>query len=323
MALTPLVKDFISNYITEALVPLVNEMNEGSVDIDTSNRFITPEGDFAKVRNLNDISGITERQVTSATNMDDNKYAFSDYLDTAVIVHRGLDPLPTNEIEKLRTGMNPIDEVRSQVPEMVARKIQTTFVNVINGVFATALAANDEDYSTEGDGLISDKALTDLPILTMGENASKINRIRVHSYVYNDMLNQKLVKFVPGSALGDEIARTGVIPTYLGKIISINDTLCAAVGGLYPTYLMGGKPLYLGWQRAMRFDEKHDAAVGGGQDLLYIYYDYCCHIKGVKWNQTTANPTNAQLATAAYWTLVADANRINIMRVWTKAETGS
>jgi len=51
--------------------------------------------------------GIGEQQITSTTT-NTTTFAYTDFVDKAVILHRGLDRLSITEVEKSRIGIDPM-----------------------------------------------------------------------------------------------------------------------------------------------------------------------------------------------------------------------
>jgi len=103
----------------------------------------------------------------------------------------------------------------------------------------------------------------------------------------------------------------------------VNDTICApfTVDSVtyYPTYILGGQPAYVGFQKALNIYSDFDPSVGGGTNKLYWYSHFAVGFRGVSFSAGIDNPTTAQLATGSNWTKVApDDKLIRVVRLITK-----
>jgi hypothetical protein len=146
-----------------------------------------------------------------------------------------------------------------------------------------------------------------------------IDTIILHSIKYAQFVKDGFIKYIDAGEYGSNMLYKGTIPTYLGKKVVINDTLCASftdgAATKYPTYLVKGQPWYLGYQKTLNVKYDEDILTGGGKQELAWYTHFLPHVRGVSYTSATANPTTANLATASSWTQKAQDYNIGIMRI--------
>jgi hypothetical protein len=151
----------------------------------------------------------------------------------------------------------------------------------------------------------------------LGEKMTDLTGIVMHSKVFGDALKDGLANYQATNELINGIYRTGMIPYMMGKKVWLNDAMCAATASVYPTYLVGGQPWYIGFQRNIEFETARAAYTAGGTDDLLVRYHYCPHIKGVSYTGTDMNATAAQLATTTNWTQTALDKNIKLVQLKT------
>lgn len=132
------------------------------------------------------------------------------------------------------------------------------------------------------------------------------------------MQKNNLIDFIPDA--------NGVvnIPTFLGRIVIVDDGLPAAAG-VYDTWLFGSGAIRLGTgtpKVPTEVDRKPDAGNGGGQEVLYNRHEWSIHPTGHAYSGTAPNggPSNAattnNLAAAASWARVfPERKQIKIARL--------
>lgn len=211
-------------------------------------------------------------------------------------------------------GSDPMNRIVSRVNAWWGREMNTLTLASINGVIAANIAQNAGDmvYSAGVGvgGANPTAALTATAILnakqTMGDKASQLSVIMMHSVVFTGLQVQNLITYIPNSQ--------GVvnIPTYLGYRVLVSDTmpvtLISAGNYAYTSFLCA--PGVLGYaEKAMPIpvetDRKPDQGNGTGVEVLYTRRQFALHVKGFTWNDASVAgtfPTTAELSTAGNWT---------------------
>lgn len=112
---------------------------------------------------------------------------------------------------------------------------------------------------------------------------------------------------------------TSITVTAGGSGYSSAPTVTIASTGAYPSYLVGGQPFYLGYQREMSMKLIENLSKQNITQTLRWDLDYCPHVINTSYQDATANPADSALKTAANWESRADdISDIKIIRVLTK-----
>lgn len=306
--------DAISPWVQELLPYKNNMISLGVVQVE-NNSPLTAGSDHLKMPISSYLELGSLERITASTTL--TPQTLSDKVEYATVVHRG-DSFEEVEFNNILRGTNAIQQVSGQIAEVVARDIQTVFNSAIAGVFASATmpASKILDAQSELGGLDFD-IIADASQQAFGEQMQLVDAIMVHSAVLNKLKQKGMVTYLPAANFSANILTNGTIPTIDGKRILVNDTICAATSGVYPSYLVKGQPFWLGYQRQLRIEQQRNILVGGGQDVVAFYVDYAPHIKGFSWDINTTNPTNASLADGTKWTLVADESAVGIAQILT------
>lgn len=207
-----------------------------------------------------------------------------------------------------------------QIAESMNLDIQTAIVNLINGAFTTALATSHTyDVSgAGGSGAFSYDAVSTAGATKLGEAMTNLTGIIMHSKVYNDALLLGMVQFING-VYGQNMLATGQIPTIFGLKVWVNDTLCAGTtaNGLttYPSYLVGGQPIELTWQKKLTMENYREPL--GDKNHVIWHFTYGIGIDGVSYTDAQDNPTNAQLASGTYSKVAENDKNIKLVKLIT------
>lgn len=151
---------------------------------------------------------------------------------------------------------------------------------------------------------------------TMGDHAEALSTMVMHSVQFTKLQSQNLIAYVP-NARGEV-----VIPTYLGYIVVVDDSMPVISGVNTPAYITmlfangafgygngGSGPLV-----ASELERIAGAGDGGGQDVVHSRRSEIIHPRGF---QCTGTPvadslTLAELATATTWDRVRDRKNIGL-----------
>jgi hypothetical protein len=303
-------------FIQEALQQKANILSMGLVTID-SNAPVGTSGDYMKIPIQSPLSTVAVAQrITSSTTLTPVDPAQVE--EIGVVCHIG-DSYKTTEVDKLTSGVDGLKLFSSQILPTALLGIQTYFASVAKGLFGTGgQLATTHTYNPDNETLSAENLAKGLQAV-YGENIDSVDTIILHSSKYAELMIDNLIKFVPATDFAGQTLFTGTVPTYLGKKVVVNDTMCASYtdgqATKYPTYLTIGQPFYLGWQKTLDVKYDTDILTGGGKDILAWYVHFVPHVKGVSWTQATANPTTGNLETVGYWTKKQQDYNIGIMRI--------
>lgn len=204
-------------------------------------------------------------------------------------------------------GADPMNAIASRVSDYWVRRLQLAFVSMWRGVIADNAANDSGDYALDisgasfVDGVTNFSAESFLDAAqTMGDNQSVLTAVMVHSVVFNRMMKNNLIDFIP-----DSEGRIN-IPTFLGREVIVDDGMPRS-GSVYDTWLFGAGATQLGVGSpplATEVDRKAGAGNGGGQDVLYNRVEWSLHPTGhafVMASIPDGGPANGDLDDATSW----------------------
>ncbi|MCX7909593.1 MAG: major capsid protein [Ignavibacteria bacterium] len=320
MALT-IAQPVWSDWIVTEMVNLNNIISSPYVEFDP-NVILAERGPSIRIPKLKSLDAIgDDERITSSTTLTPK--ALEDYVEIAPIIRRG-NAISITDVEILTSGVDPLKLLAPQIAQYNIRQIQRPIKSVINGVFAVALASSHTyDNRSNGDGKIDVGPIEDAVQSVLGETADSLTGLILHSKVAADLKKKSLTNSILAPVFNDGLITTGVVLTYWGKRIIVNDTICAPFteDGVvtYPSYLLAGTPVYVGWQKSLNIYTDFDPATGGGTNKIFWYAHYAIGFRGVSFNGNIENPTDAQLADGSNWTKVAPDNKlIRVVRLLTK-----
>ena len=232
-------------------------------------------------------------------------------------------------------GVDPMDSIANRISDYWARRLQAAFVATMNGVFADNDAAPTGSEHVQGDltndisGASYSAGVTDFSApafidaaVTMGDSMGDLSMVCVHSIVYARMQKNNLIDFIP-DARGET-----QIPTFLGRVVIVDDGVPSPSSGVYHTWLFGAGASLLGMgapKVPTEMARKPDAGNGGGQEVIYNRTEWAIHPVGHRYAGTAANggPSNAattnNLAHADSWQRVySERKQIKIARLITR-----
>lgn len=241
-------------------------------------------------------------------------------------------------------GADPMMSIINRVSDYWVRREQSVFVATMAGVFANNATTtdayhtqNDMTFDIKGsafsDGVtnFSASAMIDA-CATAGDSMESLTMIMVHSVVYTRMLKQNLIDFIPDSTNtsaypnGQPGRNTG-IPTFLGRIVIVDDNMPSAAG-VFESWLFGAGAVRMGRGLPLVPTEtlrSPGAGNGGGQETLWNRVEWVLHPVGHAYVGTapTGGPSNAStsnnLANAASWRRVwPERKQVKIGRLITR-----
>ena len=242
----------------------------------------------------------------------------------------------TSDLATALSGDDPMASIIDRVSTYWARRLQAVFIATLNGVFADNAAApsaasehtindltNDIKGSSYSAGVtnFTSEAFIDAAV-TMGDSMGNLSMVCVHSIVYSRMQKNDLIDFIKDSVNDVQI------PTFLGRIVIVDDGLPVPSTGVYHTWLLGEGAVQLGMgtpKVPTETERKPSAGNGGGQDILFNRVEWCVHPVGHAYvgAATKGGPTNAatsnNLANAASWQRrYSERKQIKIARLITR-----
>jgi len=213
-----------------------------------------------------------------------------------------------NDLAKALSGTDPMAIIGSKVAKFWAGERAKILFNSLAGIETTAVD-NVHDISALLGPLAVISGTTTLDAKQkMGDNASKLTGIAMHSAVYTKLQKDNLIVYIQTSDANIQI------PTYLGYRVIIDDS-CPAAAGTYTTYLFGEGAFGLG-NGGAPVPTETDRDSLAGEDILINRQHFLLHPRGIKWTEAGvvgATPTFLEIATAANWSKVYDTKNVRIV----------
>jgi len=250
-----------------------------------------------------------------------------------VILHRGR-AFEARDLAALAAGADPMAAIGAKIGAYIANQRQKDLISALSGVFGSV---NTTDSNAALFALTIDGGSGDTPTALapkhvakakalLGDAGDKLTAVAMHSKVYYDLVERKLVDYVLASdtnatatASGGSIAGAyggnGSVPTYCGLRVIVSDDVATTGSGAsteYSTYFFTQGAVASGEIAGMQMETDRD--ILAKSDAMSIDLHYCYHPVGTKWAVTTTNPTRAQLETVGNWSKVYETKNIGIVR---------
>jgi len=300
-----IVPSVFNSYVVQETNRLDTFVNAGIVANDPALDTLALSG--GKLINMpywNDLSGDSE-ELSDAVGLTVNKITTGQ--DAARLHMRG-KAWGANDLAKALSGADPMAVIGSKVAKFWVGERSKLIFKSLAGI-ETTVATNVHDISGLAGALavISGSTLIDAK-QKMGDNASKLTAIGMHSAVYSKLQKDNLIVYLPTS---DALV---TIPTYLGYKVIVDDT-CPSAAGVYTSYLFGEGAFGLG-NGSAPVPTETDRDSLAGEDILISRQHFILHPRGIKWTDAAvvgATPTFAEIATAGNWSKVYDTKNIRIV----------
>jgi len=301
-----IVPSVFNPYIIQEINRLDAFLQAGIVSNDsTLNVLATSGGNLVNMPFFNDLTGDSE-ELSDTVALTVN--AITTGQDKARLHMRGKS-WGVNDLAASLSGADPMAAIGSLVAKFWVGERSKVLLKSLVGIETALAATNVLDIS----GLVGNLAVisgtTTLDAKQLlGDNASKLSGIAMHSAVYTKLQKDNLIVYFPTSNALVQI------PTYLGYRVIVDDT-CPANAGVYTTYLFGQGAFGLG-NGSAPVPTETDRDSLAGTDILINRQHFILHPRGVKWNEVAvvgASPTFAEIATATNWTKVYDAKNIRMV----------
>jgi hypothetical protein len=252
-----------------------------------------------------------------------------------VILHRGR-AFESRDLAALAAGSDPMAAIGQKIGAYIANQRQKDLLACLDGVFGSV---NSTDSNAAFFGLTIDGGSSDTPTglsprhvakarSILGDQGDKLTAVCMHSKVYYDLVERKMVDYVlaadgnggSATASGGTIAPAyaggnDTVPTYCGLRVIVSDDVTTTGSGSsteYSTYFFTAGSVASGEQAGLTTETDRDILAKSDAMAIDLHYTY--HPVGSKWAVTTVNPTRAQLQTVGNWSKVYETKNIGIVR---------
>ena len=269
-----------------------------------------------------DLTGESE-QVIEGADLEDNKITSNK--DVAAIIRRA-KMWSATDLSAALAGSDPMAAIGSLVAGFWARDMQKELIALLEGVFGTISAGNENKPPAEprlASNLLdisgksgaaanwSGSAFIDAEQM-LGDAKAQLTGICMHSATEAYLKKQNLIETVQPS---NDVA----FGTYQGKRVIIDDG-CPASGGVYTTYLFGNGAIALGNGTPVGFvatETDRAKRKGSGIDYLINRKTMILHPRGIAWQNAevakTEGPSRLEVANPKNWKPVYEHKQIRIV----------
>lgn len=298
-------------FLQEALPLVKNVFTDGVVRFANSPNLQNHKVGTRQLRTIqNDLDQVSSDLtfVIGSTELTADTTSQADMYNTVFQVGRNWE---STKYDQYRLGFNELNSVRSQIQTWFLRQVQSKVVkNIIDGAFATGGALNNSTHVATT-GLADPDYLSDI-LQLFGEAKEGFRAFMMHSKDEQVLRNNGLIADYPATDLAMDTLRTGLVPTIHGKLVIVNDTICAEANGERPIYAVGNNFLTVERTENIEFFEDFNPKKGGGTDELYMYTSMTAYINGLSWAKSSGAASFAELATATNWEKPSTVNTKNI-----------
>jgi hypothetical protein len=248
-----------------------------------------------------------------------------------VVLHRGR-AFESRDLAALAAGADPMAAIGNKIAEYVSNQRQKDLIKTLEGVFGgltsnTGAAFAGLSLDLSGMTALGPRQCAKARSL-LGDQGEKLTTVAMHSAVFYDLIERKAIDYVTNSEArgGGTVATTGIAPViagsitgayenptiaqYMGMRVIVSDDL-APTSTNYPVYFFTAGAIGSG---DMGLNTETDRDILAKSDAMSIDLHYCYHPIGSRYAATTANPTQAQLATIGNWSKVYETKNIGIVR---------
>ena len=269
-----------------------------------------------------DLTGESE-QVIEGADLEDNKITSNK--DVAAIIRRA-KMWSATDLSAALAGSDPMAAIGSLVAGFWARDMQKELIALLEGVFGTISAGNENKPPAEtrlASNLLdisgksgaaanwSGSAFIDAEQM-LGDAKAQLTGICMHSATEAYLKKQNLIETVQPS---NDVA----FGTYQGKRVIIDDG-CPASRGVYTTYLFGNGAIALGNGNPVGFvatETDRAKRKGSGIDYLINRKTMILHPRGIAWQNAevakTEGPSRLEVANPKNWKPVYEHKQIRIV----------
>lgn len=305
-----IVPDVWNDYVLEKTTQTSVLLNSGIVETNEAlTKLANGAGETVNMPFFQDLTGDAERGGVGFDGVSLTPAGITSAQDVAVKIF-GAKAWDSSDFAGLLSGTNPLEAIASRVVEFWNREKQKALIASLTGVFGGALSSTHvlDISGNDGAASIIDGSSTIDAGQLLGDVAGSLEAIAMHSATYAKLQKDQLIVY-------ETVANQKItIPTYLGKAVVVDDSIPVdTANGVYTTYLFGRGAV--GYSDVSVGDTavETDRDTLGGVDVMINRMGWIMHPRGVKWNTTTFNPTNAQLETTDNWAKVYENKNIRMV----------
>lgn len=246
-----------------------------------------------------------------------------------VVLHRGR-AWASRDLAALAAGADPMAAIAERVSDYIANQQQKELLKILEGAFG-GLASNtgaalEELSYIPGSGSLTAGVVAKMRSL-LGDHGDKLTALAIHSAVYYDLQERKLVDFVatgdanavPNSSFTGQSYQgafggpgTENVPFFCGLRLVVDDDITND-GTNYAVYGFTGGSIGQAEQQGQRTETDRD--ILAKEDAMAIDMHWLYHPMGLSWtSQNLVNPNRDQLATISNWSKVYQTKNIGIVR---------
>ena len=292
----------------------------------------TEGGDFVNIPFFNaNLSGDFE-VLSDSSSLSPSKIGTGKQV--GVILHRG-KAFESRDLAAMAAGADPMAAIGQKIGAFIANQRQKDLLSCLGGVFgsvnSTTSSAALFDLTIDGGSGDSPTVLSPRHVAKakalLGDQGDKLTAVCVHSAVYYDLVERRLVDYVlatdgnggsatpSGGTISGAYAGPDQVPTYCGLRVIVSDDVQTAGSGAsteYATYFFTQGAVASGEQAGLTTETDRD--ILAKSDAMAIDLHYCYHPVGTKWAVTDTNPTRSVLETVGNWSKVYETKNIGIVR---------
>lgn len=220
------------------------------------------------------------------------------------------------------TGKNDfMGNIRAQITDYWNGIDQGVLLSILKGVFSMTGTKNkkfvdghtlDLSKGTGDAAKIGPTTLNTAITQACGDNRDKFSLVFMHSAVAAALENQKALEFLKYTD-AQGIERALPLGTWNGRTVVVDDDMpveTSETSTAYTTYILGqGAIGFNDIGAKVPFEMFRDPHTKGGEDELISRQRHAVSVAGISYtasSQKSNSPTNAELETAANWSLVSD-----------------
>lgn len=218
-------------------------------------------------------------------------------------IHLRKKAFESSQLAAYKSGEDPMEAIAGLVGQYWARRQQAALISSLQGVFAAATMAGSLNDQT-GNAIDRTVAINTLGL--MGDEIDSLGYIFMHSKIFWQLQAQEQIQFIVPSEIDTTLGgEDGMLPTYIGKRVIVDDGMPQITANNYLTVFAGAGAIGYG-EGEMDPDDAimTDKDILSGLDYLATRRIFIMHPLGVAWTGTPAGATatNIELATGANWT---------------------
>ena len=214
------------------------------------------------------------------------------------------------------TGHDFMDDIANQVGDYWDDIDQTTILQILAGIFGVTAnsfnTAHTLDITSASTKTVGAATLNDAVQKAAGANKDIFTAVIMHSVVATNLENLQLLQYWKETD-SNGVQRPVALASWNGRTVLVDDDVPVDTSGtnpVYTTYLLGKDAFdYCDCGAKVASEIYRDPTTAGGKDMLITRQRKLFAPRGFSFVQPSTpvvSPTDAQLATAARWTVVKD-----------------